>query len=615
MPEAPRLGYRAALVSRRLLAAPLLVIVVGASACPPPRRHGPGDGVVASGSDSFPHDFTPPPPLPPPDPPDPAAFGVSYLEQMQPRLQAGWNQFLEDCRLRLPPGHPLNEPTLEATMTLAIDEHGAISQADLSRPSGNPEFDEVVQAVASDAAPFPAPEMGLRSDDDHVYVTWLFARDRRQAGAATASLRRVEWTLELAVPKFLDSGNLAEAARRIARQSGATPPPATLALAERVMIAAVREGLVNADAAVQRQAVTAAGLATIKPAARELRAIADGALDVNLRGAAIDALAAIGDVDAVPLLRTILERDAGANVELTGAAAHALVALGARDLVASVVAGWLAEGKAGKTPPQKARTWAALIAAGSAPVPKAITDFGRLVGSGEPRVRGAACRALAAAALVDSSAWKPLARGLDDPDASARSQCTAAIADAAGKGGRSKATFWLIAPLLRHRDERVRAAAVLALIRLDAGAGAAQLVALAKEKSPLVLAALAEAWVRTGELDRSAALLGHEAAAVRLAAATALVGLGGEAGRAKVAAHTDSDPLVRLVVVGALTDRAALTSAAADPDPGVAAAAVRRQILLDGRGPTLAATATALAAAPAGSALRVNLASAWLAAK
>ena len=71
-----------------------------------------------------------------------------------------------------------------------------------------------VRELAADAGPFPAPDRTLLSDDDRLYLTWLFARDERQAGAATATLRRVEWSIDQAVPKFLADGNLSEAARR-----------------------------------------------------------------------------------------------------------------------------------------------------------------------------------------------------------------------------------------------------------------------------------------------------------------------------------------------------------------------------------------------------------------
>lgn len=592
-----------------------VLVIVGATGCPQRVRRHSTDGVVASGTDTFPTDFTPPPPLAPAGPADPATFGAAYLDQLAARIEPGWTQFLEDCRLRLPPSHPLNSPTLEASLALAIDSHGAVAEVSLAARSGNQEFDDAVLGVADDAAPFPAPPRAFLSDDDRAYVTWRFGRDQRQAGAATASLTRVEWPLERSVPKFLDDGNLAEAARRVAKAAGADANAVALGFGERVMIAAVREGLASADAGVQRLAIAAAAAAQAKTAARELRAIADGAMDVELRGAAIDALAAIGDTDAAPLLVTILERDAGANLELTARAAHALAVLDAKADVARVVAGWLAAGKADKTPADGAKTWAALIAASGAPVPSAVGEIGKLATSAEPRVRGAVCRALGAAATADGAAWKPLGRGLADPDASVRATCAGAIAEAAAAGATSRATFWLLAPMLRDRDERARAAAVLALGRLDAKRGKDNLVALAKDKSALVQASLAEALVRAGELDRAAALLAHAEVAVRLAAATALATLGGPAGAAKLIGHVDADPGVRIAIIAATTDKSALATAASDADPAVAAAAIRRLVVVSGRGATLAGSATVVADAAPGSAIRVQAAGAWLAAR
>ena len=592
-----------------------MLVVVGAAGCPQRVQRHTTDGVVASGADTFPTDFTPPPPLAPAGPADPAAFGAAYLDQLAARIEPGWTQFIEDCRLRLPPSHPLNSPTLEASLALVIDVHGAVAEVSLAARSGNSEFDDAVLGVADDAAPFPAPPRAFLSDDDRAYVTWRFGRDQRQAGAATASLTRVEWPIERSVPKFLDDGNLTEAARRVAKGAGSDPGAVALGFGERVMIAAVREGLASADAGVQRLAIGAAAVAKAKTAARELRAIADGAMDVELRGAAIEALAAIGDVDAAPLLVTILERDAGANLELTASAAHALAALDAKAEVARVVGAWLAAGKAGATPADRAKTWAALIAASGAPVPSAIADIGKLAATGEPRVRGAVCRALGTAATVDGSAWKPLGRGLADPDASVRATCATAIAAAAAAGANSRATFWLLAPLLRDRDERVRAAAVLALGRLDAKRGKDNLVAQAKDKSALVQASLADALVRAGELDRAAALLGHAEVSVRLAAATALGTAGGAGGAAKLAGHTDADPAVRIAILTATSDKAALAAAASDADPAVAATAIRRLVVVSGRAATLAGSATVVADAAAGSAIRVQAAGAWLAAR
>ena len=588
---------------------------VGLAACPPPPKARPGTTVTASGDVPFPTDFVPPPPLPPPAAGDAKAFGARYLDVVYPRLRDGWTQFLEDCRLRLPPAHPLNNATLAATAAIVLDPQGGLVDVSLVVASGNAEFDEAVVGIIGDAAPFPAPERSLLSDDDHVYLTWGFARDQRQAGTATASLRRIEWSLDRAVPKFIAGGDLAEAARRLAAAAATTAPgEPVVGLTERVMAAAVREGLGSPDLAVQRLAIDAAGAARIAAAARELRSIADGALDIGQRAAAIDALAAVGDRDAVALIRGILEKDQGANAELTGAAARALAALGAGAELGDVVAGWLAAGKAGATPADRSRTWAALLAAAEAPVARAVADANRLVTTGDPAVRGAACRALGGAVAVDAGAWKGLRKGLTDADASVRATCAATIAAVAGAGQRNRASFWAVAPLLRDRDERVRAAAVLAVVRLEPGRAGQELAAVGRDKSPAVLVSLAEAWVATRAVERTAGLLGHEAAAVRLAAATALA-RGDAAARAALAARADLEPAVRVIAVGATTDRGVLEAATTDPDAAVRAAAATRLIALRGRADALADVAGALAAAPRASAERVRLAGAWLVAK
>jgi HEAT repeat protein len=598
---------------------PRVWTVVGAIAlagCPPAKTGKGGTQVTASGEVPYPTDFTPPPPLPPPAGADPKAFGAKYLDAAHTRIREGWNAFLEDCRLRLPPSHPLNDPELSATAAITIDAQGQVVGVTLIHRSGNNDFDEVARAVASDAGPFPAPDRSLLSDDDRLYLTWLFARDERQAGAATASLKRVEWSIDQAVPKFLADGNLAEAARRVAHAasgSSGTTQAKLLGYTERVMTAAVREGLASPDPAVQRLAIDAAGAAKIGGAARELRSIADGALDVGQRAAALDALAAIGDVDAAEMMLMILQRDQGANAELTGAAGRALAKLGGQVRLGEIVVQWFAEGKAGKTPVERQKLWAALIAAGQAPIPRAIPDATRLLGSKEPVIRAAACRALGAAVKADPEAWKGLRKGIGDADASVRATCVAAIADAAAAGVSSRSTFWQVAPKLKDRDERVRAAAVLAVVRLEPGRAATELGPVSKDKSPIVLASLAEAWVRTGSAAKTQALLTHEATAVREAAAKALLA-GDDKSRAMLAARADLEPALRVLALGVTNDRAALEAASTDPDPSVKTAAAARLVVLRGRVDTVADVATQVASAPPASAERVRLAGAWLSA-
>jgi TonB family protein len=607
-------GWRTPLLAPAALAAAALL-----SGCPRPPPQRPSEQLAASGEVPYPTDFTPPPPLPPPDPPEPRQVGLAYLELVGPRIASGWHAFLEDCRLRLPPSHPLNSPTLAATLGLVIDEHGQLVDVTMVTASGSQDFDEAALAVVGDAGPFPAPDRAALSDDGSVYLRWLLARDRRQAGVATARLDRIEWSLDRAIPHFVAGGDLAEAARRLTAAAGAADAldrPRVTELAAQLMAGAVREGLGSADVGVQRLAIEAAADGRVAGAAPALRSIATGALDVGQRGAAIVALAAIGDRDAVESLAAVLATDQGANVELTGGAARALVALGAGERVARQVGAWLAAGKAGKDAAARTATWAALVTGAAVAVPTAAADWRRLAGERDLAMRGAACRAMGSLP-ADGTAWPVMRRGLADPDASVRATCSQAIAAAARAGGRSDAATKLVVVLLRDRDERVRAAAVVALAALDATRAGKELPALAGDRSPAVQAALAGAW---GGLPGPAAfarlgeLAGHPQPVVRAAVIAALAARGDDSSQERLRALAgDPEPALRAQALSALRDRATLEAAANDPDPVVRAAAAARVVKVRGRADSLVDVASAIAASPPSSPERVRLAGAWLA--
>src|SRR5438445_11062479 len=103
--------------------------------------------------------LTPRPSLPrllPPAPIDSKVHGAAYLNAVALQLQPGWGQFLDDCRLRLPPEHPLNQASLAATAELSIDGSGGIAAISLAS-SGNPDFDRAARDAIADASPLPAP--------------------------------------------------------------------------------------------------------------------------------------------------------------------------------------------------------------------------------------------------------------------------------------------------------------------------------------------------------------------------------------------------------------------------------------------------------------------------
>jgi len=590
-----------------------------AAGCARPTPPAPRDPtqVTSDGSPpSFPGDFKAPAALGTPATPDPNAFGLAYLEQVYPRIRDGWSAFLEDLRLRLPPDHPLNGATLEATLVIVADPHGELVDVQVQRPSGNADFDQAARDVVRDAAPLPTPPRPLLSDDDRLYLTWQFARDQRQAGLATAKVTRMEWSLDRAVPKLLEAGELAEAARRVAAAApgeGGVSADA-MAYADRVFASAIREGLKSPDVATQRLAIAAAGEGKVTAAADDLRAIADGGVDMAARADAVAALGAVGDKGAASMLLAILERDGGANAELTGAAAHALAALGQNKETDAILGKWLADGRAGQRP----RTWAALVALAQFPMPSALPDLDLQIKSGDARAKVAACVALGTTAAASADAWKALRKGLDDADATVRAACARAAAAAAAHGAKSRAAFWRAAELLKDRDERVRAAAVLAAARLDPKRGEMELQVLGREKSPPVLAALAEAWqVMTGPPSKQLfELAGHPDPAVRAAAIASLARRTDAPSRtAAVAGAVDPEPRVRLAAIPAIRDAGQLATLAGDDVPEVRAAAQIAIARQKGRKAIRVEQLQALAAAPPASAERIVLARAWFAAK
>lgn len=571
---------------------------------------------------SFPGDFEPGPALPEPAAADPAAPGASYLALVEPRIQPRWRGFLDDCRLRLPPADALNNATLVAKLRLAIDKNGELRRVETLASSGNPDFDAAAAEIAGDAGPFAPPPRAVISDDEVTYLDWIFARDLRQAGAKSAALFRVEWAIGRAVPKLLAEGDVTEAALRLARHAHSAGNLAALDaaardeifdLSARVMGAAIREALLSEDPAVQRSAVAAAALSKAPGVARELRAIADGSLDLSLRGEAIIALAEIGDRDAAPLLAEIIRRDQGGNAEISAKAAEALAALGATDTVLATVTGWLKD-KAIE------RQYAALVVTGKAELPSLTpTLVSRFRSTSDRAMRARLCLALGPAA-AGGSALKALLDGAKDGDATVRAACAQAIARAAELGIRPRAAYWVMVEAIKDRDERVRAAAVTATTYLNPKGFVAEMYRVRGETSLPVLTALAAGLGRVPGADalaRAKTLAAHENAGVRAAAIGALA-TRSEAEAKALAADAAGDPeaRVRLAAVAALNkDDARLASLMGDDSPEVRAAAVARAVAHSGRAPALVDSAESVAKAPARSAERALLAAAWLAAK
>ncbi|HEY4056736.1 MAG TPA: hypothetical protein VGM39_09005, partial [Kofleriaceae bacterium] len=169
---------------------------------------------------------------------DATAPGAVYLTLFAAHVQPNWAQFLEDCRLRLPPTHPLNDAKLVAVAELAISRTGAVTLGAVGT-SGNADFDQAVADVMGDVHSVEPPPTDLLGDDDQLHLAWTFARDGRQAGAAAARMLPLRQDVVEVTTRLLDHGELTRAAGRVALDKGVGTDQAACLVA----IAALREAL------------------------------------------------------------------------------------------------------------------------------------------------------------------------------------------------------------------------------------------------------------------------------------------------------------------------------------------------------------------------------------
>jgi TonB family protein len=442
---------------------------------------------------------------------DADARGSAYLTAVALSLQPAWHQFLEDCRLRLPADHALNRMSLAATVALEIGPRGEILNAKLTS-SGNPSFDHAVAQVVEDATPLPPPPRELWSDDDHVHLAWLFARDRRQAGPATAQVLDVVLPLRGVVDRRIGEHDLGRAARRVLREK---PGAERELVTQRLMIGALAEALASSDVAVRREALQAIGRANVHELATNVRWWLRST-ELDLRITAMEAVVALHDDAAAPLLLDRLRADIREQPRLALAGVRALVALDQGADVGKLLQGVLGTGApnlAAGTPNLAAVQALAIVPLTD--LTPALTSWFR---TGDARTRAAVCVALAGYPL--SAVRKLIERGLTDRDASVRAACITSAAASRSTGKPMK----LSPELARDRDSLVRAAYASAL------AGAPRLPelrALIDDRDPDVRAAAWTSFAALTDAPADRAALAAEAARdpgaqVRLAAIPAI---------------------------------------------------------------------------------------------
>lgn len=530
------------------------------------------------------------PQLPPPIAIDGRARGAAYLTSISAQLQPPWGQFLEDCRVRLAPTHPLNRPSLAARADVAIDRSGTLTVIGVTT-SGLADFDLVVRQILADQAHVPPPPVELLSDDDQLHLRWLFARDLRQAGPATAEITVVDLPVLAVTQKLLARGDLARAARRAA--SAKSDDPERAAATEAVMLAALGEALGSVGAAARTTAVEAVGRISGKGRglASQVRAFLAPTVDTELRLAAVVASARLRDTSAAPIIARQLGNDLASYPRLALAEVAALVELGARDDAAAAIQRALEADP--RTPPVSALQAHALV-----PLPALTAKLARWYATGDARTRAAVCASVPAQTEDATPAY--VARGLRDADATVRATCV----DAAARQGKARATPEVVRRLRElaiDRDREVRARAVAALAVIDP----TRAIRAANDPAPEVRAAAIAA---ASETDLRALAMDPDPD-VRAAAVSRLAD---RAPDLLSRAAADVAPQVRRAAALALADEDVLSRLATDVAPEVATAAQITLASRRGRAASTGALLGQLASAPAGSAERVRIALAWL---
>jgi TonB family protein len=578
-----------------------VVIGVALAACPGARSQ-----VAPSPRPALPR-LLPPPPLVDLETPD-----TVYRTALALQLQPSWAQFLDDCRLRLPAGHPLNVMSLVATAEIAVDATGTVVDVRL-QSSGNADYDRAVRQVIEDAAPLPRPPRALWADDDLVHVRWLFARDRRQAGPATARIESHDLPVREVTTRLVEAGDLSRAAQRIRREPpSADRDAATYAL----MTAALREAVVDStDGTVRRSAIESIGRCGVRELAPIVRDLLTTTSDVEVRIAALAASARLADRATVAIALDHFRTDLFDDRRLALAQAEMLTALHAEAEVATVLRDHLARAAAPEP--------TALAALAIAPVPELTPRIVGWTRSADSRVREAACTALFA--VPTSEAAKALTRGLGDRDAGVRASCLDTVRRRA-RDGELHGLAPLVRKLAADRDTGVRATAIAALAELDPAA----LKGHADDPAPEVRAAYTAALARASsmaplDIDVEATLavmLDDQDAGVRAAAWTAWLSLPpgptSHAARATRAlrAATDPSPLVRAASLAGLDDDAVLARLATlDDNTAVRMSAMVALAGRRGRSGIGDLVLTRLAEAVPASAERVRTATAWLLAR
>ncbi len=147
----------------------------------------------------------------------PDTFALEVLEEVHESIGEAWASFVENCRLRLPETHALNDQRLHASVLIRVGADGRLKDVRVWKGSGLGDFDRSALEIVQDLQTLRSVKPTYLSDDGTIHLQWQFARDKRQAGTQGAQLVIEEWPLQKAVSTFLAQGHIKKAASRLVR--------------------------------------------------------------------------------------------------------------------------------------------------------------------------------------------------------------------------------------------------------------------------------------------------------------------------------------------------------------------------------------------------------------
>ncbi|MBU1243502.1 energy transducer TonB, partial [Myxococcota bacterium] len=117
--------------------------------------------------------------------------------------------------LLLKPTEAFNLPQLKVSVEIMLSTTGQVTNASVVASSGNDSFDHTALDAMLGMSRLPKPPTDLVSDDGLVHVFWTLSRTAPFSPVKNASVRYVRFTPENAIARYLQSGLLAPAWKRL----------------------------------------------------------------------------------------------------------------------------------------------------------------------------------------------------------------------------------------------------------------------------------------------------------------------------------------------------------------------------------------------------------------